>query len=215
MPRLTKAARLIREAKSEKALWTLTRAAINELEAMEREGIVPEGTARKWHPVRTLVRISEDPNQLPSFRLFAAKEVLSYCEAPKSAQLKLDRMAEGEAPIQIQINVAPWAAQRQPALPAPEVRTGEDTPVVAHDTHDETIVEADAPVTRSGPETPYLDERARLRATANASKVTPIYEVSPDPSKQPELVGEVSQRNGYLDRDAILRRLQEGPKRND
>jgi hypothetical protein len=124
----------MRRAKTEKEQWTLLRAATDELRQMAKEGIVPDGTAERWHPVRTLVRIAEDPSMLPSFRLLASKEILSYVEAPKAAVMRLEAEADG-APA-ITINIASFAAlpSAQPrTIEAPAIDvTATDTEARAH-----------------------------------------------------------------------------------
>lgn len=92
----------------DKAIWTLFEAARDELRKMAREGVVDADAADKYHPVRTLIRIEHDTTVPATIRLLAAKEILSYVEAPKSATLKLEANNPGDQSITI--IVAPYAA---------------------------------------------------------------------------------------------------------
>lgn len=117
----------------EKRVWTLLLAARDELRKMEREGVVPEGTAEKYHPVRTIIRIENDPSTPPVIRLAAAKEILQYLEAPKSTVMKLDAFDAAGAPPVINLVIQSWAASKPaaPALPAPAPKTkAEDVEVI-------------------------------------------------------------------------------------
>ena len=137
----------MRRAKIEKRALDLARAATDELRQMAREGIVDDDAADKYHPVRTLVRIAEDPSMLPSFRLLASKEILSYVEAPKAAVMRLEADGADSAPP-ITINIAKFAA-----LPAPTPR-----PAIEAE-----VIDAEAVTHRTSTPTDARAERARLR----------------------------------------------------
>jgi hypothetical protein len=102
------------EREVEKQIWTLFEAARDELRKMAREGLVDANAADEYHPVRTLIRIEHDPKVPPVIRAMAAKEILSYVEVPKAAQLKLDAGGNPDD-LNITIQIAPWAADRQAA----------------------------------------------------------------------------------------------------
>lgn len=184
----------------EKRVWTLYLAARDELRKMAREGIVNPDAAEKYHPVRTLIRVSEDPSIPPVIRMAAAKEILQYYEAPKSAVMRLDAIDAAGGPPNIQIVVASYAASKPPALPEPE-------PV-------ETIIEADAPRTNGTPPSPPLSDRDRLRRQVAAQRETVVIEAPVSPAEPQRVIGRVNQGRPYelseeQKRD-IMERLSKG-----
>jgi hypothetical protein len=185
---------------AERRVWTLLLAARDELRKMAKEGLVDADAAEKYHPVRTLIRIENDLTIPPVIRLAAAKEILQYVEAPKSAVMRLDAADAAGGPIQINVMVADWAkgpngyAPSPQALPAPEPIDHEEA------SHGDMKT----------PPTPQLSDRTRLQKMVEATPAVPIYEVSADPSKPKELIGEMSQAKGYLGKEEIMERLSKG-----
>lgn len=183
-----KASTLVRHAKEgeiHKTFHALVLAARDELRQMEREGVVPEGTAEKYHPVRTLIRIEHDPDTPQVIRLAAAKEILQYVEAPKSAVMRLDAIDAAGGPPQISIVIAPWAANKPsaPFLPEPT---------------ETAIVEPGTPQTNGTPPAPMLSDRDRLREQVRAQRETVIIEAPARPDQPQREVARVSQARGVV-----------------
>ena len=129
-------------------------------------------------------------------RLAAAKEILQYVEAPKSAVMKLDAIDAAGGPPQISIVIAPWAANKPaaPALPAPV----------------ETISEPDAPHNNDTPPSRPLnpDTRDRERMAARAARETVVMDVPPQPDKPHTVLAHVSQARGVVKPLTLAQKLE-------
>ena len=83
-----------------------------ELERMRKLGSF-DGNPHEMHPVVWLTRLLVDPGSSRELVFGCAKELLPYCEAPKSAQLKLDASGLAGRDFNITIVVPSWAAQQK------------------------------------------------------------------------------------------------------
>jgi hypothetical protein len=203
--RARKPGTLMRRAKgdggieAEKRVWTLLLAARDELRKMAREGIVDADAADKYHPVRTIIRIENDPSTPPVIRLAAAKEILQYVEAPKSAVMRLDAADAAGGPSNITLVIQSWAAAGKPApaLPGPE-----------------TIIERGTPQNNSTPAAPTMSDRERLRRQVAAQRETVIIEAPASPSEPAHVIGRVNQGRPYElsadEKQQIMERLKKG-----
>jgi hypothetical protein len=98
----------LRNAKTEGERFNLFVAVRNELYAMEREGVIPVGTAAKYHPAKSMVRIAETPDVPLSLRLIALKELMPHYDM--TAAEKARAAARGDGAPSIVIQIANWAA---------------------------------------------------------------------------------------------------------
>jgi hypothetical protein len=88
---------------------------------MHKEALCTEAESREQYvALEVILRLIKDPTTRPELKFLCAKELWPHEAMTLAEQSRIHAIGEG-GPVQIQINVASWAASAKsaPALPAP------------------------------------------------------------------------------------------------
>jgi hypothetical protein len=113
---------LLKQADTEKKRETLFVAKRRILRQMFKEGLVTEAESQEQYiALDVILRLIKDPTTRPELKFLCAKELWPNEAMTLAEQSRLDALGDG-GPVQITVNVAPWAAAKPPApaLPAPK-----------------------------------------------------------------------------------------------
>jgi hypothetical protein len=109
-PRKPKAATLLKLADTQKKREALFEAKRRILRAMFKEGLCTEAESREqFVALGVILRLIHDPLSRPELKFLCAKELWPHEAMTLAEQSRLDAIGDG-GPVNIQIRVAPWAA---------------------------------------------------------------------------------------------------------
>jgi hypothetical protein len=142
-----------------------------------------ETTVQNFDPAIALIEIAADPSNPAEVRAAVSAKLMPYWHKEQSLLVK-EAGGGSNAPVSIQISVAPWAAAKPstPALPAPELVDHEEA---AHGDMK----------TRPAP---TMSDRDRLREQVRAQRETVIIEAPARPDQPQREVARVSQARGVV-----------------